>query len=104
MNLALLFEADFVAPDRAVLMGRRLTHLHQVLKVAEGDVIPVGQVNGRIGQLRSQIAADLPEEAELAGDVEDRLMSITEDFNDTIDEAISAASGDREIVSGGDRA
>lgn len=49
MNLALLFEADFVAPDRAVLMGRRLTHLHQVLKVAEGDVIPVGQVNGRIG-------------------------------------------------------
>ena len=49
MNLALLFEADFVAPDRAVLMGRRLTHLHQVLKVAEGDVIPVGQINGRIG-------------------------------------------------------
>ncbi|MFL1455315.1 16S rRNA (uracil(1498)-N(3))-methyltransferase [Marinobacter sp. GN3S48] len=49
MNLALLFEEDFVAADRAVLRGRRLSHLHEVLRVAEGDLIPVGRVNGDIG-------------------------------------------------------
>lgn len=49
MNLALLFEEDFVASDRAVLRGRRLSHLHEVLKVTEGDLIPVGRVNGDIG-------------------------------------------------------
>lgn len=52
MNLALLFEEDFVAADRAVLTGRRLTHLHEVLKVAEGDLIPVGRVDGNIGSGR----------------------------------------------------
>lgn len=49
MNLALLFEEDFVTTDRAVLTGRRLSHLHEVLKVTEGDLIPVGRVNGDIG-------------------------------------------------------
>ncbi|WP_297790618.1 16S rRNA (uracil(1498)-N(3))-methyltransferase [uncultured Marinobacter sp.] len=49
MNLALLFEEDFVTADRAVLTGRRLSHLHEVLKVTEGDLIPVGRVNGDIG-------------------------------------------------------
>ncbi|MGM0768791.1 MAG: 16S rRNA (uracil(1498)-N(3))-methyltransferase [Pseudomonadota bacterium] len=52
MNLALLFAEDFVAADRAVLSGRRLTHLHQVLKVTEGDLIPVGMVGGDIGSGR----------------------------------------------------
>lgn len=50
MNLALLFDDDFRSPGRAVLSGRRLAHLHSVLKAAEGDRIPVGQVNGRIGE------------------------------------------------------
>lgn len=49
MNLALLFEEDFVSADRAVLSGRRLKHLHEVLKVVEGDRIPVGRVDGDIG-------------------------------------------------------
>ncbi|HAX11068.1 MAG TPA: 16S rRNA (uracil(1498)-N(3))-methyltransferase, partial [Marinobacter hydrocarbonoclasticus] len=31
MNLALLFEEDFVAPDRVRLRGRRLEHLKTVL-------------------------------------------------------------------------
>jgi len=49
MNLALLFDDDFVADNRARLTGRRLAHLHSVLKVAEGDLIPVGRVNSDIG-------------------------------------------------------
>ena len=48
MNLALLFQDDFVATDTAVLTGRRLAHLHSVLKVAEGDLVPVGLVDGDI--------------------------------------------------------
>ncbi|MGM0572060.1 MAG: 16S rRNA (uracil(1498)-N(3))-methyltransferase [Pseudomonadota bacterium] len=49
MNLALLFPEDFASADRAVLTGRRLSHLQSVLKVAEGDLVPVGLVNGDIG-------------------------------------------------------
>lgn len=49
MNLALLFDEDFVTPDRVMLTGRRLTHLHSVLKVAAGDCIPVGRVGGLMG-------------------------------------------------------
>ncbi|MBL3555713.1 MULTISPECIES: 16S rRNA (uracil(1498)-N(3))-methyltransferase [Marinobacter] len=49
MNLALLFAEDFTADNRAVLTGRRLAHLNSVLKAAEGDLVPVGLVNGDIG-------------------------------------------------------
>lgn len=49
MNLALLFAEDFTADSRAVLTGRRLAHLNSVLKAAEGDLVPVGLVNGDIG-------------------------------------------------------
>lgn len=49
MNLALLFEEDFVAPDRVRLRGRRLDHLKSVLKAGTGHRIPVGRVNGLMG-------------------------------------------------------
>lgn len=49
MNLALLFTEDFVAADRALLTGRRLAHLHSVLKATEGDLVPVGLVDGDMG-------------------------------------------------------
>ncbi|HDZ39630.1 MAG TPA: 16S rRNA (uracil(1498)-N(3))-methyltransferase [Marinobacter sp.] len=49
MNLALLFDEDFVAPDRVVLRGRRLEHIRSVLGVSTGDRLPVGRVNGRMG-------------------------------------------------------
>lgn len=49
MNLALLFAEDFAADNRAVLTGRRLAHLNSVLKAGEGDLVPVGLVNGDIG-------------------------------------------------------
>ncbi|MEO9524307.1 16S rRNA (uracil(1498)-N(3))-methyltransferase [Marinobacter alexandrii] len=49
MNLALLFDEDFTADDRVRLTGRRLQHLHSVIRVETGDCIPVGRVNGDIG-------------------------------------------------------
>ena len=49
MNLALLFDEDFVAPDRVVLRGRRLEHIRSVLGASTGDQLPVGRVNGLIG-------------------------------------------------------
>lgn len=49
MNLALLFEEDFVDADRAILRGRRLTHLQSILRVTAGDSIPVGRADGNMG-------------------------------------------------------
>ncbi|MDN6320381.1 MAG: 16S rRNA (uracil(1498)-N(3))-methyltransferase [Marinobacter sp.] len=49
MNLALLFDEDFIAPDRVVLKGRRLNHIQSVLGIATGDQLPVGRVNGLMG-------------------------------------------------------
>lgn len=52
MNLALLFDEDFIAPGRARLTGRRYDHLRTVLKAGDGDQIPVGRVNGAMGEGR----------------------------------------------------
>ncbi|AXS83352.1 MULTISPECIES: 16S rRNA (uracil(1498)-N(3))-methyltransferase [Marinobacter] len=49
MNLALLFDEDFVGPDRVILRGRRLAHLQSVIKVAAGDSVPVGRADGNMG-------------------------------------------------------
>lgn len=50
MNLLLLEEADFVAPDRAVLQGRRLKHLHEVHRAEAGDQLRVGSLGGLMGR------------------------------------------------------
>jgi len=49
MNLALLFDEDFVDANRVILRGRRLSHLQSVIKVAAGDTIPVGRADGNMG-------------------------------------------------------
>jgi RsmE family RNA methyltransferase len=49
MNLVLLEPADLVAPDRAVLRGRRHAHLREVLRAAPGDRVRVGLVDGLLG-------------------------------------------------------
>ncbi|MDI9244322.1 16S rRNA (uracil(1498)-N(3))-methyltransferase [Marinobacter sp. CHS3-4] len=63
MNLALLFDADFIDADRARLTGRRRTHLDTVLKAVEGDRIPVGRVDGNMGT--GEIVKLTDDEAEL---------------------------------------
>lgn len=63
MNLALLFDEDFVAPDRVVLRGRRLEHIKSILGAAIGDRLPVGRVNGLMGL--GEVIALTNSEAEL---------------------------------------
>lgn len=50
MNLVLLFDDDFIAPDRVHLSGRRLDHLVSVIKAEPGTRVPVGRVNGMMGE------------------------------------------------------
>lgn len=50
MNLALLHADDFTAEDRVRLTGRRRDHLEKVLGCSVGDRLPVGLVDGQIGE------------------------------------------------------
>lgn len=49
MNLLLLFDEDFIAPDRARLSGRRLAHAREVLGAKPGDTLKAGRLGGRMG-------------------------------------------------------
>jgi len=49
MNLILLFEADFVSPQRVRLAGRRLQHVVSVHRACAGDELRVGLVNAQMG-------------------------------------------------------
>lgn len=50
MNLLLLEEADFVAADRVILADRRFTHMQEIHRVAEGDTLRVGRIDGPMGK------------------------------------------------------
>ncbi|UAW98192.1 16S rRNA (uracil(1498)-N(3))-methyltransferase [Halopseudomonas nanhaiensis] len=50
MNLLLLEDDDFTATDRVRLSGRRLQHMLEIQKVAEGDSLRVGHIEGLMGQ------------------------------------------------------
>lgn len=50
MNLVLLFKDDFVAEDVVRLSGRRLEHIRTVHRVAPGDELAVGLLDGRMGK------------------------------------------------------
>ncbi|HEX8592368.1 MAG TPA: 16S rRNA (uracil(1498)-N(3))-methyltransferase [Pseudomonas sp.] len=49
MNLLLLEDADFIAPDRVILRDRRLTHMQEVHRAAVGDSLRVGRIGGLMG-------------------------------------------------------
>ena len=49
MNLLLLEDADFIAPDRVVLRDRRLKHMQEVHRAEVGDSLRVGQIGGLMG-------------------------------------------------------
>ncbi|KKO17520.1 16S rRNA (uracil(1498)-N(3))-methyltransferase [Pseudomonas putida] len=50
MNLLLLEEADFVSAERVVLADRRFTHMQDIHRVAVGDNLRVGRINGLMGK------------------------------------------------------
>ena len=49
MNLLLLFDEDFITPNRVRLSGRRLAHAREVLGAKPGDALKVGRLGGRMG-------------------------------------------------------
>lgn len=75
MNLLLLEDGDFVAPDRVCLQGRRLQHLREVHRAECGDSLRVGRLGGLMGrgellsldaaQAELQISLDTPPPAKL---------------------------------------
>lgn len=52
MNLILLTDEDFVAAGRVSLSGRRAEHIFRVHRVAIGDQLHMGKLNGRVGSGR----------------------------------------------------
>lgn len=50
MNLLLLEEADFLSADQVVLRDRRFTHMQEVHRVALGDTLRVGRIDGLMGR------------------------------------------------------
>ena len=49
MNLLLLRDEDFLPDGTARLTGRRLLHAREVLRAAEGDLLRIGRLGGKVG-------------------------------------------------------
>src|SRR5690349_20086788 len=52
MNLILLEDQDFIAPDRVRLYGRRLRHIRDIHRAVPGDNLRVGAIGGKLGSGR----------------------------------------------------
>lgn len=68
MNLLLLEPDDFVAADRVLLRGRRLTHMREVHRVEPGETLRVGLLGGDMGSGRVLQLATGEAELEVAFD------------------------------------
>jgi RsmE family RNA methyltransferase len=64
VNLLLLEEADFIAPDRVILRDRRLKHMQEVHRSVVGDNLRVGRLGGQLGS--AELLRLEPREAELS--------------------------------------
>ncbi|HUJ29394.1 MAG TPA: 16S rRNA (uracil(1498)-N(3))-methyltransferase [Myxococcales bacterium] len=77
MNLLLLTATDLCPDGTARLAGRRVLHAREVLRAAEGDVLRVGVLGGKVGRaeivrlsadelvLRVELTGDPPPRAEI---------------------------------------
>jgi len=63
MNLILLFDSDFIAPGRVRLSGRRFTHIQDILKAEQSQLLTVGKINGLMG--RGEVKAKTKDSIEL---------------------------------------
>ena len=63
MNLLLLTSEDCPEPGIAVLQGRRFKHITEIHRVAVGEILRVGLVNGMTGN--AEITSLLPESLQL---------------------------------------
>ncbi len=50
MNLVLLFDDDFISNQRVSISDRRFQHITSIHRVAVGDQLTVGRLNGNIGK------------------------------------------------------
>lgn len=50
MNMMLLWESDFIAPEKIRIDGRRAVHIRKILKTKTGGSVKVGKINGLIGE------------------------------------------------------
>jgi RsmE family RNA methyltransferase len=64
VNLLLLEEVDFIAPDRVILRDRRLKHMQEVHRSVVGDNLRVGRLGGQLGS--AELLRLEPREAELS--------------------------------------
>lgn len=70
MNLLLLTDADFIAPDRVRITDRRLQHLNAVNKASVGQTLRAGRLNGLQGKASilsishtvAELQIDLPDQ------------------------------------------
>tara|TARA_R110002094_G_scaffold70637_1_gene79263 strand:+ start:10584 stop:11294 length:711 start_codon:yes stop_codon:yes gene_type:complete len=59
MNLLLLEDTDFISKDQVKLTGRRLKHLLEIHKIAVGDTLKAGLINGQMGKAKVLYADSL---------------------------------------------
>ncbi len=66
VNTILLFDSDFISPNRVSISGRRLNHIRATLKASTGDVLKVGKLNSYLGKGKIAVLSDSACEMEVS--------------------------------------